>query len=59
MRRGRGNHQAALQAHTRALEIGERLATQPNNTEYQNDLTVGLERVGDMRLKRAETPTPP
>ena len=34
VRRDRGDHQAALQAHTRALEIRERLATaDPNNTE--------------------------
>ena len=37
VRRDRGNHQAALQAHTRALEIREGLATaDPNNTDYQN-----------------------
>ena len=56
MRRDRGDHQAArLEADTRALEIRERLATaDPNHTDYQNNLTVSLEKMGNMLLTRGD-----
>ena len=45
----RGEVGAALEHHTRALHIAERLAgADPDNPDYQRDVAVALGRVGDL-----------
>jgi tetratricopeptide (TPR) repeat protein len=52
----RGDSRAALEHHTRALHISERLtAADPDNTQYQRDVSISLMRVGAMVAARGDT----
>ena len=53
MQSARGNLEAALQAYQDGLAIAEKLAAQdPSNTEWQRDLSVSLNRIGDVQSAR-------
>ena len=55
-----GTRQGALAVYTRALDIVERLArADPDNTNYQRDLAVSLDSVGEVRAGARGRPTAP
>ena len=50
MQSARGNLEAALKAYQDGLAIREKLAAQdPSNTEWQRDLSVSFDRIGDVQ----------
>ena len=53
MQRARGNLDAALKAYQDSLAIAEKLAAQdPSNTEWQRDLSVSFNKIGDVQRAR-------
>ena len=53
MQRARGNLEAALKAYQDSLAIREKLAAQdPSNTEWQRDLSVSFNKIGDVQRAR-------
>ena len=53
MQSARGDLDAALKAYQNGLNIAEKLAAQdPSNSEWQHDLSVSFERIGDVQSAR-------
>ncbi len=46
-----GQREQALAAYRESLAIGEKLAADPGNAEWQRDLSISLERIGAVALK--------
>ena len=52
-----GNLPGALQAYQKGLEIAQRLATRdPDNTEWQRDLSISHNKIGDIRVSQGDLP---
>ena len=55
VRMDRGDHDGALEAFTRSLQIAEQLArADPDNIRYQRDLTYSVDNVGHVRMARGD-----